>query len=101
MLSLPILALLKELEGLREVEDGKVILLQFQVHHTQVVEVVLGVIRKTLLISLVVLAVLISVLRVEARWVDLGIVLLIEGKVVDGFEHILLPQVDEGLNVVY
>jgi hypothetical protein len=44
LLSLAILALLQELEGLAEVEYGQVVLLQFKMHHTQVVKVILWVV---------------------------------------------------------
>lgn len=80
---LPVLGLLKELEGLGEVEDSKVVFLQFKMHDSQVVEVVLGVIRETLLIGLVVLAEIISLLAMEAAGMHLGVVLLVKGKILD------------------
>lgn len=69
-------------------------------HDTQVVEVVLRVVRETLLIRLVVLAVVVREFAMEAARVHLGIVFLIERQVLDRLHYVMLPKVYESLDVV-
>lgn len=44
--------------------------------------------------------VLVSVLRVEARGVNLGVILLIEGEVIDCLQYVSLAQMNQCLDVV-
>lgn len=52
-------------------------------HNTQVIEVVLRVVREALLVRLIMLAVVVRKLGMVAAGMNLGVVFLVEGKVLD------------------
>ena len=70
-------------------------------HDTEVIEVVLRMIWKTLLIGRVVFAVIISGLYMLARRMNLRIVFFIERKILNSLHNIALTKMNHSFDVIH